>query len=149
MATKSNVKVKVKAEERESKESVEQFKKVLLKRKEELAASVKNHVEELPDTGMEGAAGDTSDRASADYTSEMFGVLLERQAGTLEEVERAINKIEKGDFGVCESCEKSIPSKRIKALPWARFCLECQQVYDRKHVKRSSSSSSEWESEED
>lgn len=149
MATKANTKAKVKAEEKETKESYEQLKKTLLKRKEELASSFKNHVEELPDTGMEGVAGDSSDRASADYTSEMFGVLLERQAGTLEEVERALTKMEKGEFGICEACEKSIPSKRIKALPWARFCLECQQVHDRKNSKRPSETAAEWEVEEE
>jgi DnaK suppressor protein len=149
MATKANAKVKTKAEEKETKESFEQLKKVLLKRKEELASSVKNHVEELPDTGMEGAAGDSSDRASADYTSEMFGALLQRQAGTLEEVEHALSKFDKNEFGVCECCEKPIPSKRIKALPWARFCLECQQNHDRKNAKRSAAAAPEWEAEEE
>ncbi|NLE30289.1 MAG: TraR/DksA family transcriptional regulator [Phycisphaerae bacterium] len=149
MATKASTKTKNKTEDRGNKNSFEQFKKLLLKRKEELASSVKNHVEELPDTGMEGAAGDTSDRASADYTSEMFGVLLQRQAGTLEEVERALTKIEKGEFGICEACEKTIPAKRIKALPWARFCLECQQVHDRKQARRSSSASTDWDSDDD
>jgi DnaK suppressor protein len=149
MATKANAKVKVKAEDKETKETYEQLKKTLLKRKEELASSVKNHVEELPDTGMEGAAGDSSDRASADYTSEMFGALLQRQAGTLEEVERALAKFDKGEYGICECCEKPIPSKRIKAVPWARFCLECQQNYDRKKAKNSAVDAPEWEAEEE
>ncbi len=147
MATKANTKGKPKRESKESKESLEQYRKMLLKRREELAASVKSHAEELPDTGMDGATGDQADQAATDYTTEMFGALLERQAGTLEEVERALNKMDRGEFGICEACEKAIPSKRIKALPWARYCLECQQKSDRIGAfRRSQAAQTEWES---
>jgi len=146
MATKANSKGKAKRENKESKEALEGYRKVLLKRREELAASVKSHAEELPDTGMGGSSGDIADQADSDYTTEMFGVLLERQAGTLEEVERALNKMDRGEFGICECCDKSIPSKRLKALPWARFCLECQEKNDRLGAaKRSQDTQTEWE----
>jgi DnaK suppressor protein len=131
---------------KESKEAMEQYRKMLLKRREELAESVKNHAEELPETGTGGSSGDIADQADSDYTTEMFGVLLERQAGTLEEVERALNKMDRGEFGICEGCEKSIPTKRLKALPWARYCLECQEKADRVGAfKRSQAAQTEWE----
>jgi DnaK suppressor protein len=144
MATKANVKAKTKPakeskEQETNKEAYEPYRKILLKRREELCSSVKNHAQELPDTGMEGVAGDTSDHAAADFASEMFGALLERQAGTLEEVERALRKMDEGTYGVCEICEKPIPSKRMKALPWARFCLDCQQKQDRRSAMRKTS----------
>jgi DnaK suppressor protein len=146
MATKANVKGKPKRENKETKDALDQFKKQLLKRREELADSVKAHALELPDTGLDGAAGDSSDHAAADYTTEMFGALLERQAGTLEEVERALGKIESGEFGICEGCEKPIPSKRLKALPTARHCLECQERVDRIGAfKKSQAAQTEWE----
>ncbi|MFA5865614.1 MAG: TraR/DksA family transcriptional regulator [Phycisphaerae bacterium] len=150
MAPKVNTKVKAKKESKESKDALDQYRKMLMKRREELAASVKSHAQELPDTGLEGVAGDSSDHAAADYTAEMFGVLLERQAGTLEEVERAIGKLDTGEFGVCEMCEKAIPSKRIKALPWARCCLECQEKEDRiGALKRLRANQTEWEAADD
>jgi DnaK suppressor protein len=154
MATKTNVKTKTKPaketkEQQANKEAYEPYRKMLLKRREELCSSVKNHAEELPDTGMEGAAGDSSDHAAADFTSEMFGALLERQAGTLEEVERALKKMDDGTYGICEICEKPIPSKRIKALPWARFCLDCQQKQDRRNaMRRTTDEREEWEAGE-
>lgn len=156
MATKANTKGKAKREvkevkepraSKETKESLSQYRQILMKRREDLAASVKSHAEELPDTGLDGAAGDSSDHAAADFTTEMFGALLERQAGTLEEVERALNKLDKGEFGICESCEKAIPSKRLKALPWARYCLVCQEKSDRMGGgRRAMAAETEWES---
>jgi DnaK suppressor protein len=44
----------------------------------------------------------------------------------LDDIEAALRKIEKGDFGVCESCHKKITSQRLKAMPWARYCIVCQ-----------------------
>jgi DnaK suppressor protein len=150
MATKANTKSKPKRVSKETKDALDLYRKQLLKRREELAASVKSHAEELPDTGLDGAAGDSSDHAAADYTIEMFGALLERQAGTLEDVERALEKIDGGEFGVCEGCEKQIPSKRLKALPTARYCLECQEKEDRVGaIKKSQAAQTEWETVEE
>jgi DnaK suppressor protein len=45
----------------------------------------------------------------------------------LKLIEEALDRIEAGDYGVCLSCEEPIPSKRLQALPWARYCVNCQQ----------------------
>lgn len=42
-------------------------------------------------------------------------------------VEEALDRIATGDYGVCLSCEKAIPPKRLQALPWAKYCVTCQQ----------------------
>jgi DnaK suppressor protein len=42
-------------------------------------------------------------------------------------VEEALDRITTGDYGVCLSCEKPIPAKRLQALPWAKYCVTCQQ----------------------
>src|ERR1022692_1289061 len=43
-------------------------------------------------------------------------------------VEEALDRIQSGDFGVCLACEQPIPSKRLQALPWARYCVPCQEA---------------------
>jgi DnaK suppressor protein len=45
----------------------------------------------------------------------------------LRMVEEAIDRMESGDYGVCLSCEEPIPAKRLRALPWARYCVTCQE----------------------
>jgi DnaK suppressor protein len=42
-------------------------------------------------------------------------------------IEEALDRIHSGDYGVCLACEEPIPSKRLHALPWARYCVSCQE----------------------
>ena len=42
-------------------------------------------------------------------------------------IEEALDRIGAGDYGVCLACEEPIPAKRLQALPWARYCVDCQQ----------------------
>jgi DnaK suppressor protein len=43
-------------------------------------------------------------------------------------VEEALDRLRAGDYGVCLSCEEPIPAKRLLALPWARYCVRCQDM---------------------
>jgi DnaK suppressor protein len=43
-------------------------------------------------------------------------------------VEEALDRMASGDYGVCLSCEAPIPAKRLRALPWARYCVTCQDI---------------------
>lgn len=45
----------------------------------------------------------------------------------LRMVEEALDRLNSGDFGICLACEEPIPAKRLKALPWARYCVTCQE----------------------
>ncbi len=45
----------------------------------------------------------------------------------LKLIEEALDRIEAGDYGICLSCEEPIPAKRLQALPWAKYCVACQQ----------------------
>lgn len=45
----------------------------------------------------------------------------------LKLIEEALDRIEAGDYGVCLSCEEPIAAKRLQALPWAKYCVTCQQ----------------------
>ena len=42
-------------------------------------------------------------------------------------IEEALDRIRSGDYGVCLACEEAIPDKRLHALPWARYCVSCQE----------------------
>ena len=44
---------------------------------------------------------------------------------SLDEVERALAKVEEGKFGTCENCGKPIPPARLEAMPTARLCIDC------------------------
>jgi len=42
-------------------------------------------------------------------------------------IEEALDRLDSGDYGICLSCEEPIPDKRLRALPWARYCVRCQE----------------------
>ena len=48
--------------------------------------------------------------------------------GQLRLVDEALDRLESGDYGVCLSCEEAIPAKRLRAVPWARYCVPCQEA---------------------
>ena len=43
-------------------------------------------------------------------------------------VDEALDRLDSGDYGVCQSCEEPIAAKRLHALPWARYCISCQET---------------------
>ena len=46
--------------------------------------------------------------------------------GQLQLVKEALDRLDSGDFGICLACDEPIPAKRLAALPWARYCIQCQ-----------------------
>jgi DnaK suppressor protein len=54
--------------------------------------------------------------------------LAETQASLLDDVESALERLEKGEYGRCESCGEEISAARIDALPYARLCIRCAEA---------------------
>lgn len=52
---------------------------------------------------------------------------LEREHQLEGEVEAALERLEEGEFGLCQGCGAPIPQRRLEALPWARFCVSCAE----------------------
>jgi DnaK suppressor protein len=62
---------------------------------------------------------------------ELAGVTLGRRTRLLREIDAALGRIEDGTYGVCEDCECDINPRRLQAIPWARYCVACQERHDR------------------
>jgi DnaK suppressor protein len=56
---------------------------------------------------------------------------LDREFNQLRYARAALDRIEEGNFGMCQECDDDIHPKRLAAVPWARFCLQCQEAADR------------------
>ena len=57
---------------------------------------------------------------------------LELNSDRLREVRGALGRIDAGTFGICLGCEENINPKRLAAVPWASFCIVCQEAADRR-----------------
>ncbi len=55
---------------------------------------------------------------------------LERDTKKLMQISAALRRIDGGDFGICLDCEEAISPKRLTAVPWAGYCLHCQELLD-------------------
>ena len=56
---------------------------------------------------------------------------LDREYNELRNVRAALRRIEEGSFGTCQECDEDIHPKRLAAMPWATFCIRCQEAADR------------------
>jgi DnaK suppressor protein len=101
------------------------YKNLLIKKLKELSSNIA----EKRVTGLqefEEPEADIYDVCSQSYSKEQIFLLCERDLRLLSQVEGALNKIETGNFGLCEQCESPINEKRLKAVPWVKYCIECQ-----------------------
>jgi RNA polymerase-binding protein DksA len=64
--------------------------------------------------------------ASMTHDDEIVVTMTERRARELEEVNRALEEIDAGRYGICRDCEGEIPAARLKVLPFATRCVACQ-----------------------
>ena len=55
---------------------------------------------------------------------------LEREFNQLQNARAALRRIQEGSFGICQECDQDIHPKRLTAVPWATFCIRCQERID-------------------
>ncbi len=75
-------------------------------------------------------AEDIVDRANSAYNREFMLSISGSERQILKEIEGALDRIESGEYGVCGACEEKIPAKRLQAVPWARYCIDCQELVE-------------------
>lgn len=71
---------------------------------------------------------DEAAEAVENVSREMTAATLERERKTLTEIESALIRLKKGEYGKCDHCGAEIPKARLDALPWARLCVRCAEA---------------------
>jgi DnaK suppressor protein len=117
------------------KKELEYYKKRLLEEKEKMFSDV-HKLEDisLHETEHEGSGNLSSyvthpaDIATDNYEQEKNLDFMDNIELLLEEVENALKKIDDKTYGKCEQCRKPIDTKRLKAEPYARLCMNCKKA---------------------
>ncbi len=104
-------------------------KRLLAKRDELLADLAKNR--EVSDETVDESAQDMADRATSSYMKEFAYSLSETDRKILLLIEQALVRLDAGTFGTCVHCGQPVQEKRLDAVPWARHCLDCQELQDK------------------
>ena len=102
------------------------FKERLLSKKQQLLEAFNKNKSYGKEADGE-ATQDIADKAANSYTKEFLFSLSNTERDILQQVDEAIVRIDGRRFGTCASCEEEMNLKRLEAVPWARFCLSCQE----------------------
>ena len=96
--------------------------------------------------GMETGGGGmhTGDAGSDSYDRDFALNLLAKEQDALSEVEHAITRAETGLYGVCEMSGERIPNERLEAIPFARYTVSCQALWEKEHGNNRHSAKSEF-----
>jgi RNA polymerase-binding protein DksA len=114
-----------------AKTTVERFRKRLDVERVRLEAQIAEYEREIEEARMTESSSDRSpDPGNAEASSMKleYAKELSIEQNTLDllgKVQRALDRIEKGEYGLCETCGKAIPIERLDVLPYSTQCVEC------------------------
>jgi DnaK suppressor protein len=109
-----------------TKSDMNRFRKVLQATQSELSRGLRNRegiaIEKSPDA---------LDEVQHAAERELAIRNLDRESHLLRNVKGALRRMEDGSYGTCLHCEEDISQKRLDAVPWAAYCIRCQEMADR------------------
>lgn len=106
--------------------SVTKFKKLLLEEKQRILNASRKDMEDLK-LSTDDLADDT-DHAVSELSQNLAFSLRDRERLLLSMIDAALERIEAGTFGGCESCEEPIETKRLEARPMTTLCFSCKEA---------------------
>jgi DnaK suppressor protein len=106
------------------------FRDRLLARREGLFRQVTEAEMSSRERDLE-ATQDPADMAANAYTKELLISMSANDRKLLGLIDEALARIESGEYGECVNCGEPVAEKRLEAVPWARYCLKCQDLQER------------------
>jgi len=117
-----------------SNQKLKTFKKFLIARKQFLLETLSQMEEESLTKSRREASGDLSnvplhiaDMGSDTFEQDFAIGLMESEGEEVHEIDNALERIENKTYGLCELCNKPIPEKRLRAIPYAHLCIKCKE----------------------
>ena len=122
-----------------TKKELQEFKKLVIKKKEEILEDIKHISDDTLKKSQKEASGDISgyayhmaDVATDSYDREFSLGLASSERNFIYELDDALKRIEDGTFGICQDCKSLITKSRLKAVPHARNCVKCQEKREKR-----------------
>ena len=109
-----------------SKLATKDLKKRLLAERDLLIDKLKDNDLSVDDS----ETPDPVDLAVRNYSKNVMLAVSENESRQLTLIDEALLRIEDDEYGECQNCENQINTKRLAAIPWARYCLDCQQLLE-------------------
>lgn len=112
-----------------NKEKVEEFRQLLQSQLDSLLREAEKTVTEM--TEEKTNFPDPTDRASLESDRNFELRIRDRERKLIMKIREALERIEAGEFGICENCEEEIGEARLKARPVTTLCIECKAEQER------------------
>lgn len=112
----------------------EELRHRLQHRLAELRADVRRELTDSGDerfTDLAGSVRDVGEESTAAMFADVNLSLIERHAGEVRRIERALLRIEQSDYGICIDCGTDIPFERLRGYPAAERCVSCQDRFEK------------------
>lgn len=109
------------------------MKKALKDTKERLLQERAALIEKLKDNDLsvdDSETPDPVDLAVRNYSKNVMLAVSENESRQLALIDEALLRVEDDEYGLCQNCEEAINPKRLAAIPWARYCLNCQELVE-------------------
>lgn len=110
-----------------SKFNLEEIKEKLIAERESLIMKLRGNDLTVDDS----ETPDPVDLAVKNYSKNVMMAVSENDSRQLVLINEALERINDDEFGLCQNCEQEINALRIGAVPWARFCLNCQELQEK------------------
>ena len=104
----------------------EEFRKTLLQKKEMIVRKLSELTNESKEMETN-VAQDVIDKAETSYTKEFLLSLSDADREQLLFIDEALKRLKRDEFGVCQLCHQDIGRKRLEAVPWTPYCINCQE----------------------
>ena len=109
-----------------NKKEKDEFRKLLAAKKETIIRKLSETITESKEMESN-VAQDLVDKAETSYTKEFLLSLSDGEREQLLLIDEAIKRLEHNEFGVCQLCHKDIGGKRLEAIAWTPYCIDCQE----------------------
>jgi DnaK suppressor protein len=113
-----------------SKKELEKYRRLLEDKKASLSAEIAKTRSAEEETTEE-STQDIADKAVSSYTREFLYSLTDGERGTLLQIDEAIGRVDDATYGLCANCGQSMAEKRLTAVPWAPYCVDCQELAEK------------------
>jgi len=113
-----------------AKKELEKYRRLLEAKKHELSADLAKTRDAEEETTEE-STQDIADKAVSSYTREFLYSLTDGERGTLLQIDEALVRIDEGSYGFCTNCGQPMAEKRLTAVPWAPYCVDCQELAEK------------------
>ncbi len=118
-------------------DQIQTFKKELEARHRQLCEQIAAELKASNEASyieLAGRVHDSGDASVADLIEDISLVNVDRHTNEVRAIERALAAIRTGSYGECPDCGADIDPERLRALPWAARCHDCQQKWEHEHL---------------